>query len=276
MTETTPEETWGFPNGATPPGSSSYYSLRFAPAPLRHDLAVLCAWRHEIVTTPDQVSEPQVAAAKLDWWSQELELSLDGTARHPLTRQLASVRERHALPSEPLRDLLASAVERLSPTQPDDFTALAAETKQDLGALFELIARCHGQTDPSAIDAARRLGAYCGLVEGIRDSGWSLRRGRHGCLTSDRLAEAGLDLHRIRLTEHETQLRALLARVAEDVRTARAQIAPSSATLPRTLRIRARLSDLLLTELESSGFDVVNQRIALTPIRKLWHAWRER
>ncbi|EXJ14139.1 squalene/phytoene synthase family protein [Imhoffiella purpurea] len=276
MTDPTPETTWRFPNAATPPGSSVYYSLLFSPADLRNDLVVLHAWRHEIAGTPDQVSEPQVAAAKLDWWAVELERTLGGDAQHPLTRALARVRDRHALPAEPLRSLLTSAVARLSPTRPADFAELAAEAEQDMGALFELTARCHGHIDPSTLAAARHLGAYCGLVAGIRDSGWSLRRGRHGHLPADRLEEARIDRRQIRLDEHEAQLRAILARVAEDLKAMRAESVGRHAKLPRTLRIRARLSDRLLAELESSDFDVMNQRMSLTPIRKLWHAWRIR
>jgi hypothetical protein len=34
------------------------------------------------------------------------------------------------------------------------------------------------------------------------------------------------------------------------------------------------LADELLTELRDSGFAVADQHIALTPIRKLWIAWR--
>jgi phytoene synthase len=42
-----------------------------------------------------------------------------------------------------------------------------------------------------------------------------------------------------------------------------------------TLRIRLRLADLLLAELDAGGFEVADRRVSLTPIRKLWHAWRE-
>ena len=31
----------------------------------------------------------------------------------------------------------------------------------------------------------------------------------------------------------------------------------------------------LLDEIERAGFAVLNQRISLTPIRKLWIAWRD-
>ena len=64
---------WLFPNRATPPGSSAYYSVRFAPLRLRHDLAAVLAWRHEVRAILEEVSDPGVARLKLNWWIEEME-----------------------------------------------------------------------------------------------------------------------------------------------------------------------------------------------------------
>lgn len=42
----------------------------------------------------------------------------------------------------------------------------------------------------------------------------------------------------------------------------------------RTLVALVALARALLDEIERDGFQVLHQRIALTPIRKLWIAWR--
>jgi 15-cis-phytoene synthase len=41
-----------------------------------------------------------------------------------------------------------------------------------------------------------------------------------------------------------------------------------------TLRALAALALALLDEIERDGYKVLHQQIALTPIRKLWVAWR--
>jgi phytoene synthase len=41
-----------------------------------------------------------------------------------------------------------------------------------------------------------------------------------------------------------------------------------------TLKAQGAMSLALLDEIERDGFQVLHQRIALTPIRKLWIAWR--
>ncbi|MCG0583731.1 squalene synthase HpnD, partial [Burkholderia cenocepacia] len=41
----------------------------------------------------------------------------------------------------------------------------------------------------------------------------------------------------------------------------------------RTLRAQIALAGALLDEIARDGYQVLHQRIALTPIRKLWIAW---
>ncbi len=65
----------------------------------------------------------------------------------------------------------------------------------------------------------------------------------------------------------------MLAPLAETLRSDRPEPADTAA-LPRALRIQLRIHAALLDELARSGFDVVDQRIGLTPLRKLWLAWR--
>jgi len=49
---------------------------------------------------------------------------------------------------------------------------------------------------------------------------------------------------------------------------------PGERRIQRTLRAEAALALALLDEIERDGYHVLHQRIALTPIRKLWIAWR--
>jgi len=271
------QDPWGFPNPATPPGSASYYSLRFAPAGLRDDLASLHAWRRQMRDILDQISDGGVAAAKLAWWREELQRTFDGAPTHPLMARLATVIRRLALHPKPFLDMAWSAEAALTHHWPRDFNELSAWAAQDLGALFELMLQVYsgaeGSPDPARIATARRLGAYATLVYQIRDSGWLLRRGRFAFVPTDRLQSLGLKPDDLTLSAGRHRLPRLLSELAGQARALRADIEPT--TLPAAIRIRVRLLDLLLAELESAGFDLADQRIGLTPVRKLWHAWRE-
>ena len=314
---------WAFPNRATPAGSSAYYAIRMSQAAHRNTLAALFALRAELQAIPDRVSEPGIARLKLDWWRGEIDRLFAGEPRHPLSEILAPVVIEHRLPQPAFVDLI-EAVERLLRAQrhPDQ-AAQRQSDEQDLGALFELIARCEGADadDPSALTSARRTGGWCAQVRRIRDAGQLLRRGRE-VLPADQLAAAGLSGAQLASADGRQRLPELLQPLAEQLRatgpdqaakhapkpgprqkskherkhehkyeqprqaaasprqpprskafaTARPQ--PAGAGLTPALRVQLRLHQDLLEVLERSGFDVADQRIGLTPLRKFWLAWR--
>ena len=264
---------WRFPNRATPPGSSTYYSVRLAPAGLRDDLAAVVAWRHEVRSVLDRVSDPGVAHTKLQWWREELHRAADGAPRHPLSRNLALAMARHRLPPAGFLVMAGQVQAELANHQPADRRAVEAACEADLGALFDLLARCHGIADPQTLGAARGLGAFCGLVYLIRDSGQHLRRGKP-FLPADRLAELGIRPAALAQPEHIGRLPGLLAEAAAAARAYRSREAMAP-RLPASLRVRGRILAALLAELEREEFDLAQRRVALTPLRKLWLGWRE-
>jgi len=264
---------WRFPNRATPEGSAAYYSLRFAPKDLRDDLAVLLAWRHEVHAVLEDVSDPGVARLKLHWWRNELDLAFTGKPSHPLIKALQPVLAQHALPQA----LFTSIAERMESEvlrrQPADEADLDAACDRDMGALFELIVRCHGLTDPVSLATARRLGIFCARVYLIRDSGALARKGRT-VLSVERLQRHGLSAEALTRHEHRIRLSDLLAPSAAETRS-KLVTSHLNRRMPACIRARTRILETLLHEIEIAGFDVADQRIGLTPLRKLWLAWRE-
>lgn len=266
---------WAYPNQATPAGSSAYYSVRFAPPELRDDLAALFGWRYLVRSVVDRVSDRGVAARKLEWWNDELVHIFAGRSRHPLARPLAALIARADLPRQPFVDILWGTEALLADRRMADFGALVAFADLDTGALFELIARTHGAIAPPTLGAARRAGAYCRLVDLIRDSGRLLRQDRSGFLPEASLARHGLALATTTPTAIRAHLVSLLDELAEDLARMREDLEDGFHRLPGAVRIQVRLMDKLLAELAATRFDVADQRIALTPVRKFWHAWRE-
>lgn len=263
---------WHFPNRATPPGSSAYYSVRFAPAALRDALAAAYGWRHEVYRIIDDCSDPGVARLKLDWWRDEIRHSLEGAPRHPLSQVLTPALRAHALPAEPFLEQAQQVENILYARRSPDRQAWQQALTRDRGALHELICRCCGLTEPTVLATARDSGAWCEQVRRIRDGGLLLRRGRE-LVPPDLLHAAGLDREQLADPRHRQQLPALLAPLAQTLGD-RPTNAVEMARLPRALRIQVRIHAALLEELARSDFDVVDQRIGLTPLRKFWIAWR--
>jgi phytoene synthase len=264
---------WLFPNRATPPGSSAYYSVRFAPLRLRHDLAAVLAWRHEVRAILDEVSDPGVARLKLNWWIDEIERTLANAPRHPLSHALQPVISSHKLPAAPFRQIAAAVEDEILRHHAADASAFDAACEHDQGALCELIARCHGVHEATTLATARRLGAFCGRVYLIRDSGALVRKNRD-VFHQAMLREHGLTAAALAGRGHRQRLPALLAAAAQE---ARATLPPRHdfARLPACLRVRGVILRALLAELDQSRFDLADQCVGLTPLRKLWLAWRE-
>lgn len=280
---------WGFPNRATPPGSSAYYSVRFSPPALRDAIAVLFAWRAQVRAILDQVSDPGVAQIKLDWWRDETRRMHAGAPRHPLgvalcqatTRAIQPARTRpvapmqtpaHLLPLAPFLELADQVGEELRGQRLPDQHACTAAGERDLGALFSLIAALHQPRNGPVLADARYLGGWCAQVRRMRDGG-ALLRHRQEVVPADQLRAAGLDRDALAAPTGRDRLPALLLAMAPELRLHYPDPARLAA-LPTALRIQARLHAALLDELEASAFAVVDQRIGLTPLRKLWLAWR--
>jgi len=87
-------------------GSSFYYSFIFLPQKQRRAITALYAYCREVDDVVDNISDPQVAAAKLQWWRTEIDALYRGQAQHPVTRALATVLDDFDLPEEQLEEIL--------------------------------------------------------------------------------------------------------------------------------------------------------------------------
>ena len=263
------DERWSFPNRATPPGSSAYYSIRIAPAARRDALAALFGWRDRVRAVLDEVSDPGVARLKLDWWREEIERTLAGRPGHPVSHALASTTS--GLPPEPFHAIAEQTEAELRGQRNADLDAQRRAAERDLGALFELILRLEGSVEPSRLDQAREAGAWCWLVRRWRDGGALLRRDRE-VIPDQPLEAIGLSQAKLADPGQRHRLPGLLTELAPKLQQRR----PGTAGLPRVLRTQVSIHAALLDELARDGFPVVDQRIGLTPLRKLWLAWQSR
>ena len=64
---------------AAPPGSSTYYALRQAPAASQPLLSALFALRREFEETVKETSDPAIGRTKLAWWQNELAALASGS-----------------------------------------------------------------------------------------------------------------------------------------------------------------------------------------------------
>lgn len=259
-----------------PAGSSAYYRRLFAPESRRSSLTALYALGQEIGSIPDDVSEPGAARMKVAWWQSELERLYAGTPGHPVTRGLADAVERYGLERSRFDELVALADADIEHPGHADADALLDRT-QRAAALQRLESEICGYREPDTRVFAERLGMALELVRIVRDLRRDAQQGRIHVPVDE------LDAHGLRpadLIRPDTG-EAVKALLMEQIQRARRHLDEAEQTLPASDRrsqasglIAARLARALLAEIERDGYRVLQHRIELTPVRKLWLAWR--
>lgn len=261
-------------------GSSFYYSFMYLRDPMRSAMMALYAFCREVDDVVDECSDTDLAAKKLDWWEREIDAMSKSEASHPVTLALAPHLQRLDLPLGRFHAILDGMRMDLMIRRYPDEAALEVYCDRVAGAVGQLAARIFQGTQSdwtdSLDDYAIALGRGLQWINIIRDVGEDARRGRL-YLPQQWLEEASLSESKLLARQTEPALAWVLQRAAQAARSSMKQAfdhLPQSAyrTQRPGLIMAAIYHDLLLC-IEEDDFQVMNQRIAITPLRKLFLAW---
>ena len=261
---------------AAPPGSSAYYALRRAPAARRALLTALYAYRHELDAAVREVRDPTVGRAKLAWWRNETAALCAGAPTHPVARALAAHGDAAAL-GDGLRTLLDGYEIDLEQARYLDYPGLRRYLDKVGGGFAALVARATAHDTAGAEVWAPPLGTALALAEMVRDVGDQARYGRI-YLPIDEMQRFGVTAADVVNRRYGAPFTALMqfqtGRAREALQTALAALPADERRTQPTLRAHVAMARKLLDEIEADGYQVLHQRIALTPLRKLWLCWR--
>jgi 15-cis-phytoene synthase len=258
-------------------GSSFYYSFLFLTAERRRAITALYAYCREVDDVVDETIDPAIARTKLGWWRQEVAKIYHGKPQHPVSRALADVVGPYGLEEERLQEIIDGMEMDLEYNAYPDFEALRVYCHRVAGVVGILSARIFGYSDPRTLDYAADLGLAFQLTNIIRDVGEDARRGRI-YLPLHELAEYGVSSEDIAAGRESEGFRKLM-----EFQIARAERYYQQAfdKLPAIDRkgqkagiIMAAIYRTLLQEIRGDGSRVLTHRTALTPLRKLWIAWK--
>lgn len=98
----------------------------------------LAALEQELLAAAYGIREPQVAAAKLGWWAEELAAAAASGGRHPLTQVLFDDERAHAIPGDRWIAPVVAAMAQLEQGTAADFAAQLAASAPLHGALAAL------------------------------------------------------------------------------------------------------------------------------------------
>ncbi|MFO1324786.1 MAG: presqualene diphosphate synthase HpnD [Burkholderiales bacterium] len=258
-------------------GSSFYYSFLFLPPPRRRAITALYAFCREVDDVVDEVADAGVARTKLAWWRNEIVQVFGGTPQHPVAQALVPVVRHFALPAEHFQTVIDGMAMDLEQARYVDFAALELYCHRVAGVVGMMSAEIFGYADAATRGYARDLGVAFQLTNICRDVGEDARRGRI-YLPQDELARFGVASSSLLRAEHSDAFRALMAfevgRARQWYDRAMAQLPAADRRAQRAGLVMAAIYRTLLAEIERDGFRVLDRRLSLTPLRKLWIAWK--
>ena len=258
-------------------GSSFYYSFLFLPPARRRAITALYAFCREVDDVVDETADENLARIKLAWWRNEIVQMFDGNPQHPVTRALAPCVETFSLTQTRLQEILDGMEMDLLQTRYLDFKALERYCYLVAGVVGLCASDIFGRGDPRTLEYACNLGLAFQLTNIIRDVGEDARRGRV-YLPVNELQQFGVpvaDILHARYSDNFSRLMTFQHDRAQGYyRTAFAVLPACDRRAQRPGLIMAAIYRALLEEIRRDGFQVLHQRTSLTPIRKLWLAWK--
>ena len=258
-------------------GSSFYYAFLFLPAPRRAAITAFYAFCREVDDVVDDMVDAGVAATKLAWWRNEVQQSFKGSPTHPVMKALMPHAATYTIEAQHLLAVIDGCQMDLEQTRYLDYPGLQRYCHLVAGVVGEVAARIFGQTDPRTTEYAHRLGLAFQLTNIIRDVGEDAMLGRIYLPVSE-LQQFDVKAHEILKRQYSDRFTALMRFQAER---AHRLYDEAFALLPDADRraqkpglMMASIYRTLLREIEHENFQVLHQRIRLTPLRKFWLAWK--
>lgn len=264
-------------NKAARSGSSFYYAFLFLPPERRKAITALYAFCREVDDVVDEVSEESVARMKLVWWRTQVDQLFQGHAQHPVMQALMPHIHTYDLKAEHMLAVIDGMEMDLEKARYETWDELKNYSWHVASVVGLMSARIFGQTQPQTSDYAEKLGLAFQLTNIIRDVGDDARRGRIY------LPQEDLERFKIRNTEildhqHSERFEALMQFQTERVKRlyqeALQALPEADRRAQRPGLLMAAIYHALLNEIAHDRWHVLEQRIALTPIRKLWLAWK--
>ncbi|MES2947830.1 MAG: presqualene diphosphate synthase HpnD [Pseudomonadota bacterium] len=258
-------------------GSSFYYAFLFLPAPKRAAITAFYAFCREVDDVVDDMVDASVAQTKLAWWQSEVAKAFAGQPSHPVTKALMPLAAEFHIEQRHLQAVIEGCLMDLTQTRYLDYPGLQRYCHLVAGVVGEVAAGIFGQTQAQTTQYAHKLGQALQLTNIIRDVGEDALRGRI-YLPVNELKQFDVKAHEILKRTYSDNFTALMRFQAQR---AHALYDEALALLPdqdrRTQKpglMMASIYRALLREIERDNFQVLHQRVSLTPLRKMWLAWK--
>jgi phytoene synthase len=226
---------------AAPGGSNFHYATLFHPPAERRALFALFALRGEVQRIAAGTPDPAVMALRRAWWLEELGRVAGGRARHPIGLELQRLLDNGGIDITALQSFAAAG--GMNAPRP----SAANERRRGTATIWPAAARACGLREDDAIDAVAVAGDLVDAVEAIGAK---------------------------RVATTESGLASYIGDLRVELDAASGNLLDRGASRAEFCLIMTRLSAAVCAEMASDVPGLARARFALTPLRKLWIAWR--
>jgi phytoene synthase len=267
-------------------GSSFYYAFLFLPPERRAAITAFYAFCREVDDVVDETSDPGIAQTKLAWWRREVGLAFAGEKNHPVMQALMPHTATFGIEARHLLAVIDGCQMDLDQNRYLDFANLQQYCHLVAGVVGEVAARIFGQTQVQTTGYAHHLGLAFQLTNIIRDVGEDATRGRI-YLPVNELQRFDVKAHELLkrgaapgtdTADFHQRFQALMKfqceRALQTYEEALAQLPEADRRAQKPGLMMASIYRTLLREIAAEPLLVLTQRVGLTPLRKLWLAWK--
>jgi len=258
-------------------GSSFYYSFLFLPAEQRQAITALYAFCREVDDVVDECSEQTIALVKLNWWREEIERVFHGQAQHPVGIALAKSIKKFNLEEKHFHSIIEGMLMDIQQSRYQDFASLSAYCYRVAGVVGLLAIEIFGYKNQATKQYAEKLGLAFQLTNILRDVHEDAARNRI-YLPLNELKKFNVSEQELlngKMTDNIRALFAFQAKRADKCYQEAYNLLPKEDRFSqRGGLVMAAIYHALLDRIQKINYEVLNNSIRLSPLRKLWIAWR--
>ena len=265
-------------NKAAPAGSNLYYAtLYHEPAPRRR-LYALFALHNELTDVVCASSDPGAARVTLHWWLEELDRLFSGAAKHPVSQELSRFEHAECLSRQGLMGCVVALAQCLDIPDSVPYQSLLTRHEAAAGQIWKTAGRVCGCADQRQLATLASAGACHGVFELLHHARRRATGPKLNALPSDLLAKHELNQYSVFEPGMDANVSAFFAdlfdRLRRDLEGNLALLQKQGASAPLFALVLLKILKILCHEYHNASEPITHSRIFLTPVRKLWIAWR--
>ena len=265
-------------NKAAPAGTNLYYSTLYHDPPGKRKLHALFAFYQELGEVVYSSSDPGAARVTLYWWFEEIGRLFAGEPRHPVTRELSQLDSADYLPQQEMMGCVATMAQFLDAPEAGAYHDWLKRHSTASGNIWKAAGQACGCTDPDTLATLATAGCCYGAFELLHQVRHFARTRPQHTPVLNYLSKHNLNLEAIIQPESGDAGTAFFTELFEliqnEIQTCLANLRGKDAGNLLFAVTMLKILGALCREYRSAATPITHTRISLTPIRKLWIAWR--